>query len=29
LKLQYSLQSGNSTGGGLSHMIAAQFTVRF
>jgi len=29
VKLQYSLQSGNSTGGGLSHTLAAQFTVRF
>ena len=29
LKLQYSLQDGNSGSGNLSHTFAAQFTVRF
>jgi hypothetical protein len=29
LKLQYSLQNGNSGSGNLSHTFAAQFTVRF
>jgi len=29
LKIEYSLQNGDSTGGGLESMVAAQFTVRF